>query len=124
MSRDTRDWQKDKAICTQSKVNGFSDGLSFLPILPDIGLYWLQQYANMKDSKQTYRKVAQKYSRKYRAEKERADKAEEREQKLKEALEEALKWTWYHGEANMKEIEEGLQETMETMYHLDKEEDI
>ncbi|HBS44698.1 MAG TPA: hypothetical protein DEA91_10015, partial [Paenibacillus sp.] len=34
-----------------------------------------------------------------------ADAAEQRERQLKEAIEEALKWTWYHGEANMTEID-------------------
>ena len=139
---EVRDWQKDKAICTQSKVNGFSDGLSFLPILPDIGLYWLQQYANMKDSKQTYRKVAQKYSRKYRAEKVRADKAEslteafkavaeaagkelveaeEREQKLKEAMEIAIRDGGKY--ENPYESLVYLQSFLSSLYPLDKEEE-
>ncbi|MEC0089354.1 hypothetical protein [Paenibacillus macquariensis] len=52
----------------------------------------------------------------------RAIMAEEREQKLKEAIKEALKWTWYHGEANMLEIENGLEGTLDTLYPLDKEE--
>lgn len=55
MTKQVRDWQEDMEMCEQSKANGFSDGLSFLTILPEIGIYWLQQYA---------------------AEKERADKSE------------------------------------------------
>jgi hypothetical protein len=38
-----RDWQKDMEMCQQSKDNSFTDGLSFLSILPEIGLYWLQE---------------------------------------------------------------------------------
>ncbi|WP_339245861.1 hypothetical protein NST58_01650 [Paenibacillus sp. FSL R10-2796] len=40
----------------------------------------------------------------------------EREQQLKEAIEEALKWTWYHGEANMTEIDAVLNDILSTLY--------
>lgn len=40
----------------------------------------------------------------------------EREQRLKEAVEEALKWTWYHGEANMTEIDTVLNDILATLY--------
>ncbi|MNW49054.1 hypothetical protein D3C74_264560 [compost metagenome] len=100
MSRDTRDWQKDMELCSAA-----TDGLDMVQgetqvftqfAVEDINVadfikeedaiffiesrealpYWLQQYANMKVSKQIYRKVAQKYSMKYRAEKERTDRIE------------------------------------------------
>ncbi|MEK4355172.1 hypothetical protein MKX41_30755 [Paenibacillus sp. FSL R5-0475] len=46
----------------------------------------------------------------------RADAAEQRERQLKEAIEEALKWTWYHGEANMTEIDAVLNDILATLY--------
>ena len=69
MTKQVRDWQGDMEMCEKSKANGFSDGLSFLTILPEIGIYWLQQYA---------------------AEKARAEAAETREKKLREGIEKAM----------------------------------
>ncbi|MEK3674624.1 hypothetical protein [Paenibacillus sp. FSL R10-2771] len=40
----------------------------------------------------------------------------EREQRLKEAIENALKWTWYHSEANMVEIDTVLNDILDTLY--------
>ncbi|WP_211750100.1 hypothetical protein [Paenibacillus sp. Marseille-Q4541] len=42
----SRDWQKDMKICEEAKTNGLMDGLAFM--LPDIGIHWLQQFAEWK----------------------------------------------------------------------------
>lgn len=78
MTKQVRDWQGDMEMCEQSKANGFSDGLSFLTILPEIGIYWLQQYAVWKV---------------------KAHEAESREKKLREALETAIKEKAVWGDA-------------------------
>jgi hypothetical protein len=109
----------------------------FMINAPEALPYWLQQYAAEKERvikaeqeiehlKQTstisyIQKKRRDHDREATMLVEEVIKLEKREQKLKEAINEALKWTWYHGEANMKEIEEGLQETMETLYPLERE---
>lgn len=117
MSRDTRDWEKDMKMCEQFGDSDMPYSITeFSKMLP----HWLQQFAKMKDSKQIYRKVAQKYSRKYRAEKERADKAEEREWKLKAAMAFEL----IDAEARRNTMcADRLRNVLTTIYPLSKEED-
>ncbi|WFB57489.1 hypothetical protein [Paenibacillus sp. BR1-192] len=87
----SRDWKKDMRICEQSKANGFSDGLTFLSILPEIGIHWLQQYAATKEE-------LAKINCDYYADKQRfvvqrreLEETTRREQKLKEALEHCIR---------------------------------
>ena len=136
---EVRDWQKDMEMCKAlegEEWRAHGDGLflyqrgGYMSTYWDEEhvqvvnehrsalTYWLQQYAKMKDSKQTYRKVAQKYTRKYRAEKERADKAGEREQHLKEEIARAMRYIDKEAFRTAYNLLESV------LYPLDKEEDI
>ncbi|MEK5178235.1 hypothetical protein [Paenibacillus odorifer] len=81
-----RDWQNDMEFILREKERV---QLFKLPTKEeDIAIYWLQE----------------------------AKERGERERQLKEAIEEALKWTWYHGEANMVEIDTVLNDILATLY--------
>lgn len=88
-----RDWQKDMErvnIFEHAKTlcnNPFPPSIEYEPTEVALG-YWLQE----------------------------AKERGERERQLKEAIEEALKWTWYHGEANMVEIDTVLNDILATLY--------
>ncbi|AGN33774.1 hypothetical protein PANG_00055 [Paenibacillus phage PG1] len=103
-----RDWQKDMRICEQSKANGFSDGLTFLSILPEIGIHWLQQYAATKEE-------LAKINCDYYADKQRfvvqrrelAD-SEAREQKLREAIDDLVSIFNHEGSWRSVEVSDGF----------------
>lgn len=105
-----RDWQKDMAICHHSKVDKLSNGLSFLTILSDIGIHWLQQYKELQES---YRKLhnlheeqcarASQYYNEMVAEKERADRLKERHESFMNAVQEATEYLTWRNEVNSKE---------------------
>ena len=90
MTKQVRDWQEDMEMCEQSKANGFSDGLSFLTILPEIGIYWLQEYAAEKERADKSELSLKNATYLVEHANNRLKAAEAREKKLREAIEKAM----------------------------------
>ncbi|MBY3621274.1 hypothetical protein HGO21_17120 [Acinetobacter sp. CUI P1] len=112
-----RDWQKDMDL-----VQGTIKHDAF-PAWTDPMLYWLQEAKELQEIVSgrgrellRHRDLLKGLNDELTATEARADAAEQRERQLKKAIEEALKWTWYHGEANMTEIDAVLNDILATLY--------
>jgi hypothetical protein len=112
-----RDWQKDMDL-----VQGTIKHDAF-PAWTEPMLYWLQEAKELQEivlgrgrELLRHRDLLKGLNDELTATQARADAAEQRERQLKEAIEEALKWTWYHGEANMTEIDAVLNDILATLY--------
>ncbi|OME55585.1 hypothetical protein BSK59_14020 [Paenibacillus odorifer] len=109
-----RDWQKDmervnifehaKTLCN----NPFPPSIEYEPTEVALG-YWLQEAKELQE-------IASGRGKSYLKIRKLLQASVERERQLVEAIENALKWTWYHSEANMTEIDTVLNDILSTLY--------